>query len=80
MDQEQLAEMLVALVDVAVKFEKRLSFYCTESNEVLRGAALSIDLRGCGLGKCTPESKEVSVTNPKMNSDLQSQFVSRKPL
>lgn len=80
MDREQLAEFLAAVVDVAVKFEKGLSFHCTESNDDLRRAALSIDLKGCGLSKCAPESKEVGVINPKMNSDLQNQVVLREPV
>jgi hypothetical protein len=80
MDQDQLAGLIAALVEVAVKFSVNVVCECDASNDVLRNAALDVQLKGCGFYKTTPESNEFGVIHPKMQGDLLRQVVSREPL
>lgn len=72
MDQEQLAGLIEALVEVAVKFDVNLTFQCNESNDALRSAILTIDQKACGFIKGFRESQLVTIHSPRWNKMLRS--------
>lgn len=68
MDRDRLAKFIAALVEVAVEFDSGVTFYCTASNDVLRG--LGVDFKGCGFGKQDRDSIHVTVSSPSQEALL----------
>lgn len=48
-------------IELAVKENKTVSFYCQHSNEEIRKITKNLDLKGCHLMKRTPEDVVVYV-------------------
>lgn len=62
-----LAKKLEDIIDTAIKENRPISMPCTATNDELRNAMSSINLRRCEVYKATPDATEVTATPKELH-------------